>query len=48
MKDVRFICLQCKHSFTERVLEPGEAEDRNIRGYPVRCPRCGGHVRQDR
>jgi len=40
----RFICHRCEKSFVVEVLEPGEAEAKNVRPVPVRCPDCGGPV----
>jgi len=36
-----FICTRCGKRFVKEVLEPGEAEQKNIRSYPVTCPDCG-------
>lgn len=42
----RFVCTQCHNKFEIEVLEPGEAEEENIRTVRVRCPECGGPVKQ--
>jgi DNA-directed RNA polymerase subunit RPC12/RpoP len=47
MTKKRFICERCEESFVIEVLEPGEAERKRIREAPIRCPRCGGPVRED-
>lgn len=47
MREMRFVCVQCGHKFVAKVLEPGEAEQRNMRPRSVRCPKCGGKVETD-
>jgi RNase P subunit RPR2 len=46
MKKKRFICDRCEESFVIEVLEPGEAEQKRLRPVAVRCPKCGGGVRE--
>ena len=40
MKKVKFICRDCGLKFDLNMLEPGESEEKNIRGSSPRCPRC--------
>ncbi len=44
MKKKRFGCRRCQKTFEVDVYEPGEAEEKGKRGYPIRCPKCGGPV----
>lgn len=46
MKEAMLECMRCSHRFIKKVFEPGEAETKQIPGYPVRCEKCGGTVRQ--
>lgn len=41
MEKRRFHCRRCDHKFEKYVLEPGEAEDKNLPSGAVRCPECG-------
>jgi RNase P subunit RPR2 len=43
----RFICDRCQESFVIEVFERGEAESKNVRSVPARCPKCGGPVRPE-
>jgi len=36
----KFVCRQCGLRFEKEVFEEGEADDKNLRSSPVRCPRC--------
>jgi DNA-directed RNA polymerase subunit RPC12/RpoP len=36
----QFICKNCGHKFYAEILEKGEAEEKGLRGAPVRCPQC--------
>ncbi len=41
----KYYCKVCRKTFVVEVFEKGEAEDKGLRGSPVRCPDCGGqHV----
>ena len=40
----KFVCRRCDRDFVAEVLEPGEAEARNVHPVPIRCPKCGGPV----
>lgn len=40
MTKVRFICRTCGHTFVAEIFEDGEAEEKRLRGGPVRCPKC--------
>ena len=44
MKKKRFMCKKCGKKFEIKVFEEGEAEDKNLRAYPIKCPQCGGPV----
>lgn len=46
MKDALLKCLKCGREFVAKIFEPGEAEHKNIPGYPVRCDMCGGEARK--
>ncbi len=41
MKVAKFICKNCGCKFEEKIFEPGEANERNLRTSPVVCKRCG-------
>lgn len=36
-----FVCTNCGKRFVTEVLEPGEAERKNIGTKPLICPECG-------
>jgi len=40
----RFACTQCRREFIVEVFEEGEAQEKRIPTFPVRCPYCGGPV----
>lgn len=40
----RFFCPRCE----EWVLEPGEAQAKNLRPVPIACPQCGGPLLSDK
>ena len=47
MRKQRFICKNCGREFVVEIVEPGEAEEKNLRTSPVRCPHCeSGKVEQ--
>jgi transposase-like protein len=37
----KFVCKKCRSEFVIEVYEEGEAEEKRVPTYPVRCPRCG-------
>lgn len=43
MKTVGYVCERCGHKFEKEILEPGEAEAKQIQGRRVRCPNCGSY-----
>ena len=45
MKKIRLICTKCGRKFEEEVFEPGEAEEKGLKSYPIKstCP-CGGRL----
>jgi len=40
----KYYCKRCKKKFVLEVFEEGEAQDKGLPGYPVRCPDCGGQI----
>ena len=46
MKEAKLRCQDCGHEYVAKIFEPGEAEEKGIPGYPVRCEKCGGGVRK--
>lgn len=44
MKKMKFICKQCGYKFEKEIFEKGEARDKGLKSYPIRCPKCGGPV----
>lgn len=41
MRKQRFVCKNCGRKFVVEIVEPGEAEEKNLGISPVRCPHCG-------
>lgn len=37
-----FRCVRCGDRFQLDVFEPGEAQQKGLPSYPVRCRACGG------
>lgn len=46
MKEALLECLKCGHRFVAKIFEPGEAQQKGIPGFPIKCERCWGDVRQ--
>jgi len=47
MKKQRFVCNQCGNRFEVEVYEKGEAKEKKVPVYPVRCPKCQGSVSEN-
>lgn len=45
MKEALVECVSCGHRFVVKVFERGEAEKKQILGYPIRCESCKGEVK---
>jgi DNA-directed RNA polymerase subunit RPC12/RpoP len=37
----KYVCKKCGRTFVVQVFEKGEAEEKKLRGSPVRCLHCG-------
>lgn len=48
MKEAKLKCVRCGHESVAKIFEPGEAEHKGIPGYPIRCAKCGGDVRESK
>lgn len=46
MREVTLVCQRCGNKFRIKIFEPGEAEKKQAPSAPVRCPECGGPVRE--
>ena len=44
MKKAKFLCKRCPYEFVIEIFEPGEKEEKRLRGVRPSCPKCHGPV----